>query len=87
MLIKFKRDYQDYHDFIKIVYEYEDLILDSEYSNDDIYKNVLIDLIYGSKILNKCDDLLARKLINQIIVEKVSELKKYIYILNSPISE
>ena len=70
----FERDYQDYHDFIKTVYEYEDLIMDSDYSNRDIYNNALNDLIYGSKILNKCDELLAKKLINQIIIDKVSKL-------------
>jgi hypothetical protein len=48
--------------------------MDSDYSNRDIYNNALNDLIYGSKILNKCDELLAKKLINQIIIDKVSKL-------------
>lgn len=57
---------------MKTVYDYEDLVLDSENSTNDLYKSLLVDLIYGSKILNRCDDLLAKKLINQIIIDKVN---------------
>ena len=46
---------------------------DANQQVDAIYKNILSDLIYGSKINDACDNMLAKKLIHQIIIDKVIE--------------
>jgi hypothetical protein len=43
----------------------------AEYSLSEIYKNILNDLIYGCKLNNQIDIMFGKRLIEQIVIEKV----------------
>ena len=69
----FKQNYfwklENLYDYIRIISKFEYKNLD--FFMNEIYKNILNDMIYGSKMNNITDTLFGKKLINQIITEKV----------------
>lgn len=50
---------------------FDNIILDDEFNLDDLYAKILGEMIYGSKARNQVDFMFGKKLINQIIIEKV----------------
>ena len=61
---------EEFHDFMRIISRFEEAA-NPEFSASDMYKNILNDMVYGSKFTNKIDALFGSKLINQVVVEKV----------------
>jgi hypothetical protein len=73
---------QSLFDYVKIIAKFEDNKLELNNSLNKIYANIQNDIVYGSKLYNKADELLANKLIDQILIEKVTHYLKNIQKIN-----
>lgn len=62
---------QDFFNYLKILKDLDELMDDSEVDIEKIQFNILNDLIYTVQLKDPVDILFAKKLIKQIILDKV----------------
>lgn len=62
---------QDFFNYLKTLKDLDELINDSEVDIENIQFNILNDLIYTVQLKDPVDILFAKKLIKQIILDKV----------------
>ncbi len=68
---------KDYVYFIKILTNLDEILINTDqHTFNELCKNILNDMIYGSKITDNVDILFLKKLIYQFVVEKVYFVKK-----------
>ena len=73
---------QSLFDYVKIIAKFEDNKLQLNNSLNKIYANIQNDIVYISRLYNKADEFLAKKLIDQILIEKVTYYLKNIQKIN-----